>query len=237
MTRHLPEQARREQILRAARRCFIENGFHPTRMDDIAKAAELSKGGVYFHFKSKQEVFECLVEEEYERSMGVLQEVMGGEATTLFDKMQRLAAHFLEYFGSSPDASRFFIVMGEMALRDQALSRRLLEMQTAFIDKIATLLQEGVEQRHLRPMDTKAVGALLKALLDGLQGLIALEYPMALPRYLSTGLELVQQGLQQTGVAGEDRASSFAELAEASSTAPRPVAADMPSGAHALGSS
>ena len=39
MTRHMPEQARREQILSAARRCFIDNGYHPTRMDDIAKAA------------------------------------------------------------------------------------------------------------------------------------------------------------------------------------------------------
>lgn len=207
MTRHLPEQARREQILKAARRCFIESGFHPTRMDDIAKAAELSKGGVYFHFKSKQEVFECLVEEEYERSMSVIQEAMEGDES-LFEKMQKIGGHFLEYFGSSPDAARFFIVMAEMALRDDDLSKRLLQMQTAFIDKIAGMLQHGIDDGALRPMDTTAVAAILKALLDGLQGLMALEYPMALERYLSTGLELVlrgvahQEGEAQSGLSG-----------------------------------
>ncbi len=196
MTRHLPEQARREQILRAARRCFVENGFHPTRMDDIARAAELSKGGVYFHFKSKQEVFERLVEEEYERSIQFLERVEEGDAP-IGEKMQMIGAHYLEYFNQAPEAPRFFIVMGEMALRDERLAQRLLEMQTAFIEKIAAIIEAGVAEGFLRPVDTKAVGAILKALLDGLEGLNALKYPMEVSRFLSTGLTLVLQGLVQ----------------------------------------
>lgn len=194
MTRHLPEQARREQILRAARRCFLDNGYHPTRMDDIARAAELSKGGVYFHFKSKREVFEQLVEEEYARSMSFLQNVEQGEGS-VFDKMQLIAGHYLQYFNAAPDAPRFFIVMGEMALRDDGLAQRLLEMQTAFIDKIATLIDRGVDEGLLREVDTKAVAAILKALLDGLEGLHALRFPMEVSRYLGTGLQLVLRGL------------------------------------------
>jgi AcrR family transcriptional regulator len=194
MTRHLPEQARREQILRAARRCFIDNGYHPTRMDDIAREAELSKGGVYFHFKSKQEVFAQLVEEEFARSMRFLQNVEQGEGT-IFDKMQLIAGHYLEYFNAAPDAPRFFIVMGEMALRDEQLSQRLLEMQTAFIDEIAQLLERGVREGMLREVDTTAVAAILKALLDGLEGLHALSYPMEVSRFLGTGLQLVLRGL------------------------------------------
>ena len=194
MTRHLPEQARREQILRAARRCFIDNGYHPTRMDDIARAAELSKGGVYFHFKSKQEVFEQLVEEEFARSMQFLKNVGLGEGS-VFEKMQLIGGHYLQYFNAAPDAPRFFVVMGEMALRDDRLSERLLEMQTAFIDEIAGLLQKGVDEGTLREVDTTAVAAILKALLDGLEGLHALKYPMEVSRFLGTGLQLVLRGL------------------------------------------
>lgn len=196
MTRHLPEQARREQILRAARRCFIDNGYHPTRMDDIARAAELSKGGVYFHFKSKQEVFEQLVEEEFHRSMEFLKTVGHGDAS-VFEKMQLIGGHYLQYFNAAPDAPRFFVVMGEMALRDDRLSQRLLEMQTAFIDEIARLLQKGVEEGTLRDVDTVAVAAILKALLDGLEGLHALKYPMEVSRFLGTGLQLVLRGLEK----------------------------------------
>jgi AcrR family transcriptional regulator len=194
MTRHLPEQARREQILRAARRCFIDNGYHPTRMDDIARAAELSKGGVYFHFKSKQEVFEQLVEEEFARSMQFLRNVGEGQGS-VFEKMQLIGGHYLQYFNAAPDAPRFFVVMGEMALRDDRLSERLLEMQTAFIDEIAGLLQKGVDEGTLREVDTTAVAAILKALLDGLEGLHALKYPMEVSRFLGTGLQLVLRGL------------------------------------------
>lgn len=196
MTRHLPEQARREQILSAARRCFIENGYHPTRMDDIAAAAALSKGGVYFHFKSKQEVFASLVEEEYSRSMTFLQGVSHGTAP-IAEKMQILGMHYLEYFQGAPDAPRFFVVMGEMALRDEVLAKKLLEMQTAYIQEISKLIDQGVAEGVLRPVDSQVVAAILKALLDGVEGLTALRFPMEIARYLAAGMDILMGGLMK----------------------------------------
>ena len=191
----MPEKDRREQILAAARRCFIDNGFHPTRMDDIAKAANLSKGGVYFHFKSKMEVFECLVEEEFSSSMGFLSNVVVDANASISDKMNRLGQYYLEYFSSAPEAPRFFVVMGEMALRDTRLANRLLEMQTAYIDMVASLIEEGIRENHLRAVNAKAVACLLKAMLDGIEGLNALGYSMQVQEYLATGMDLVVQGL------------------------------------------
>lgn len=198
MTRHLPEQARRDQILTAARSCFIQRGFHPTRMEDIASTAGLSKGGIYFHFQSKQEVFDALVQEEFERSMAVLRSVSESKAPVA-EKMQILGRHYLEYFSGAPDAPRFFIVMGEMALRDEAVARRLLEMQTTYIERIAGLIEQGVAESVLRPVDSKVVAALLKALLDGVEGLQALRYPMELPQFVAAGMELVLNGLMTRG--------------------------------------
>ena len=194
MTRHMPEQARREQILSAARRCFIENGYHPTRMDDIAKAAGLSKGGVYFHFESKALVFETLVTEEFNTSMAFLQEVNQSEIS-IMEKIQRIGTHYLDYFVSAPEAPRFFIVMGEMALRDENLAKKLLQMQQTFIDEIAKLLDQGIAEGFLRPVDTKVVAALLKALVDGVEGLHALNYPLEVQGYLTGIVDLIGNGL------------------------------------------
>lgn len=194
MTRHLPEQARRDQILAAARSCFIDRGYHPTRMEDIASTAGLSKGGVYFHFQSKQEVFDALVQEEFERSMNVLKAVSGSQASVA-EKMQVLARHYLEYFSGAPDAPRFFIVMGEMGLRDEAIAKRLLDMQTVYIDEIARLLDQGVAEGVLRSTDSQVVAAILKALLDGVEGLLAIRYPLDVSRLLGVGMELVLAGL------------------------------------------
>ncbi|MEL6187248.1 MAG: TetR/AcrR family transcriptional regulator [Myxococcota bacterium] len=196
MTRHLPEKDRREQILAAARRCFISKGFHPTRMDDIARASELSKGGVYFHFKSKQEVFDSLVEDEFESSMGFLRSVVESEAP-IADKLARIGQHYLQYFSSAPDAPRFFVVMGEMSLRDERLRRRLLEMQTAYVDMITSLIEQGIEEGLVEPVDARVAATILKAVVDGVEGMIALGLPVSAAEYLDTGVRLVLDGLRR----------------------------------------
>lgn len=57
----LPPEVRAEQILRAALVEFSRHGVAAARMDDIARRAGLSKGGLYAHFKSKDEIFETLL--------------------------------------------------------------------------------------------------------------------------------------------------------------------------------
>ncbi len=62
----LPEKVRREQILDAALELFSRDGYEKVSMNQLAKQAGLTKGGVYFHFSSKEEVFTAMVEAELE---------------------------------------------------------------------------------------------------------------------------------------------------------------------------
>jgi AcrR family transcriptional regulator len=55
-------KARPDEVLDAALDQFARNGFAATRMDDIAKAAGLSKAAIYLYFPSKEDVFKALVE-------------------------------------------------------------------------------------------------------------------------------------------------------------------------------
>jgi AcrR family transcriptional regulator len=52
--------ARREQILAAARACFLRNGLHNTSMQDLIREAGLSVGAVYRYFKSKNEIVNAI---------------------------------------------------------------------------------------------------------------------------------------------------------------------------------
>ncbi|AOK51042.1 TetR family transcriptional regulator [Burkholderia sp. MSMB617WGS] len=58
----LPADVRIHQILDAALAEFSASGFVGARIDDIAARAGMSKGGVYTHFGSKDEIFEALLE-------------------------------------------------------------------------------------------------------------------------------------------------------------------------------
>ncbi len=67
-------QARRVQILDAARRCFLRHGFDGTSMQDLLAEAGLSSGAVYGYFPSKQDMIVAIVEENIADVMSALQE-------------------------------------------------------------------------------------------------------------------------------------------------------------------
>lgn len=54
--------ARREEIMAAARRCFVKDGFHSTSMQDIFAASGLSAGAVYRHFAKKEDIILAIAE-------------------------------------------------------------------------------------------------------------------------------------------------------------------------------
>ena len=63
----LTPQERVPLILDAAMHEFARRGFAGTRMDDIAARCGLSKGGLYAHFKSKDAIFEALLDRTLQR--------------------------------------------------------------------------------------------------------------------------------------------------------------------------
>ncbi len=57
---------REERILNAAAELIVHYGYDKTTVDDIARAAHVSKGAIYLHFKSKEELVETLILREFE---------------------------------------------------------------------------------------------------------------------------------------------------------------------------
>src|ERR1700761_4013960 len=58
------DSAKRRQIVEGARNVFLAQGFDAASMNDIARAAGVSKGTLYVYFNNKEELFEAIVEEE-----------------------------------------------------------------------------------------------------------------------------------------------------------------------------
>lgn len=58
------KERRREVILSAAKRVFAKKGYHATTIADVAKAARISYGSVYWYFESKDALFHALMDSE-----------------------------------------------------------------------------------------------------------------------------------------------------------------------------
>jgi len=56
-----------ERILKEAMRLFLERGYHGTSIDDITRAAGLTKGALYWHFESKEDLLKKIIK-KYENS-------------------------------------------------------------------------------------------------------------------------------------------------------------------------
>jgi AcrR family transcriptional regulator len=64
------------RILNQAMRIFLEKGYHGTSIDDITRAAELTKGALYWHFRSKEDLLKRIIEEYEGRFLdGMIQAV------------------------------------------------------------------------------------------------------------------------------------------------------------------
>jgi AcrR family transcriptional regulator len=170
--------ARRRQIIEAARRAFLRDGFHNTSMQDVIAEAGLSVGAVYRYFKSKNDIITEIAEE-----------VVGGAAAmfeSLAERDPPLAPidayeRALEYVDTqigADGAFRLALPVWAEALRDPALgafvSRKYAQMRGHF----AVLAARAQAAGKLAPdADPEAVGAVLFGLIPG----------YALQRVLSDG--------------------------------------------------
>src|SRR5215212_8671710 len=83
-TRPLTRAERREQtrndLIGAADRCFVEGGFHPTSVDQIAQAAGYTKGAVYSNFAAKEDLFFAVYERRMQRAVLELERTLAASA-------------------------------------------------------------------------------------------------------------------------------------------------------------
>jgi len=88
------------RILIQAMRIFLEKGYHGTSIDDITRAAKLTKGALYWHFKSKEDLLKRIVEEYEKRFLdGMIQAVneVKGSIPDKIEKYFRYNAGFAYY--------------------------------------------------------------------------------------------------------------------------------------------
>ena len=76
-----------ETILDAAEKLFIQNGYEKTTLQNILDATKLSKGAIYYHFPSKEAIFQKVVQRENEQKTKAWLSVLENEHLTGREKL------------------------------------------------------------------------------------------------------------------------------------------------------
>ncbi len=170
---------RRQAILEAARRLFLEQGYAGTAMEAIAAAAGVSKATLYSHFAGKEALFGAIVEE---RCRALLEPLAGMEAgATLADRLRRFAVRFVELVTEPEAVALYRLVLAE-APRFPELARTFHACgPERAMARVAEVLAEA-EGQGIAVGDPRAAAELFFGLLVGpwhTRVLLGLERPDA----------------------------------------------------------
>ncbi|SET87654.1 transcriptional regulator, TetR family [Myxococcus fulvus] len=98
------EDARRHRLLDAALGVFLRYGFRKTSMDEVARAADISRQGLYLHFATKEELFQATLRHAMEGSLQRAREGLSDESLSVEARLVRGFDAWMGHFVGSVGA-------------------------------------------------------------------------------------------------------------------------------------
>ena len=146
------KEHRREEILTAAQAVFFEKGLQNSTMDEIAEAAELSKGTLYLYYKSKEDLYLSVMI----RGMGVLYDMFAeakDNASNPIDALQRIGDTYYRFFLEHRNYFRMFHFFEHPQFHKQVSEDMHTICSTEnhrIWDLVISVIQQGMDEQLIR---------------------------------------------------------------------------------------
>ncbi len=158
----------RDEILKAAIKLFANRGFHETSMAEVARAANVSKALIFWHFKTKEDLFMAVLNRllepyviDFAEEAGALDEVA---------QVMRLVELYLMFVRDNASSIRFFVAQllrGELA--SDALTGPVMQLYEGFRALLMDLIGRAqAKELCLRDFPAPAVTRMLLSMLNGI---------------------------------------------------------------------
>jgi len=175
----------RQEILRTAARLFQQQGYDATSMNDVAAALKLSKGGLYHHFQSKDEILFHIMSDAMditeERVINAARRVEGAE-----ERLRTLIRLHIEVVISEEDRE-ITVMLHENHPLPAGFRRKINGRKKDYVHFVENLIADVQRQRNAPPRVTPRAAAF------ALLGMINWVYQWYKPGGPLTGDEIVRQ--------------------------------------------
>jgi AcrR family transcriptional regulator len=165
-TREEKKNHTREQILFAAAACFTEQGYSGCSISDIVEKAGVSKGALYVHFKSKEELFKEMITIEHRR--GIERARQAAMKPPYLSSIIWFHTECIQNSGFPMD-HRLWAEVLAVSARDTEIRKAFIDSERASRRFYVELLQKAADAGEIDDsLDLNAVSIWLYALGDGL---------------------------------------------------------------------
>lgn len=155
---------RRRQILAAAKEVFADRGYHDTTMADIARAAGLSYGVVYWYFESKDDLFHALMAAEEQSLRGHIASAVRHDGERVDDLLRDAVRATFEYFEQHPASTR--LLFPDPSSLGDRFERALSGIFGRFTADIEALVVDAQARGLVRPAPPRLVAFACAAMIS-----------------------------------------------------------------------
>lgn len=110
-----------EKIIAAARKLFTQKGFSATKTRDIAEEAGINLALLNYYFRSKQNLFQIIIEEKFDQLFGVINPILSNSEISLEEKIETLVTNYTNMLLGNDDLPLF--VLSEIKTNEFLIKR------------------------------------------------------------------------------------------------------------------
>ena len=157
-----PEQTQ-ERIVEASIKLFIEKGYEQTTIQDILDALHLSKGGLYHHFKSKEEILEAVKQKRAQYAADMLHDLIDNtKAANAKEKLKKI----LYQWGASTQTHSFDTILSSQSNNPHFVMGALQNAVNQDAPIISKLIEEGVKDGSIQTAEPALCAEIFLLLLN-----------------------------------------------------------------------
>ena len=189
-------EERKEQILQAAIDVFARRGIHETRMDDIVAETGLSKGALYWYFKSKDEIIAAIADLLFGTELRKL-EKLNCEGISAHDCLLRFLDVFIQDLRPMLVLRPVIFEFYALAFRNKNIRQSMQQYLQRFIDIIEPVVQRGMDSGEFASGNALQATLAIGAAIEGTLLLWAYAPEIVSPEeQLPASMELALKGLE-----------------------------------------
>ena len=198
------EQSTAEAIITAAEKLFVEQGYHATRVSEVARLADVSIGSIYVHYENKEGLYGALIERALDIQALYVDAVLDSKEIPDIEKVIALGEAYLQFYREHPDHFRMLMLPAESVPEEAARSPLAKQIAMRGADqraKLAQAIANCVEQGVMREdVDPERAANFWWAAWNGVIGLTMRSDDLAIDlremeRVVVTGRLMIAEGL------------------------------------------
>jgi len=189
-------EERKDQIIDAATEVFTRKGFQQARMDDIAEESNLSKGALYWYFKSKDDLIIAILDRIFLREFEDL-EKLRNEPVAVVDLIWQFTERVIKDMNHMLRILPLAYEFVALAFRSRVVQQVMQRYLRRYFDILIPVIERGMENGEFRAVDPTEVAIAAGAIFEGTVLLWVYDKSLVDPeQHIRTGIKLLLEGIQ-----------------------------------------